>query len=156
MIIEESERRNQKGGRNTRAKPKTKDGDEAMSVTPAGTSGRGCGNGRGGRRGGNSNGQGRQHPPCWNCGSREHFKADCTQPATDKSADSKALVVKGSAHVVDDVDSEDDGVFAVVGKMLVAVCEICSSLKGSAIHNQPSIPCIMRGNLSIPKYTMSP
>ena len=43
-----------------------------------------------------------------------------------------------------------------VGKMLVAVCEICSSLKGSAIHNQPSIPCIVRGNLSIPKYTMSP
>ena len=43
-----------------------------------------------------------------------------------------------------------------VGKMLVAVCEICSSLKGSAIHNQLSIPCIMRGNLTIPKYTMSP
>ena len=43
-----------------------------------------------------------------------------------------------------------------VGKMLVAVCEICSSLKGSAIHNQPSIPCLMRGNLSIPKYTINP
>jgi len=42
-----------------------------------------------------------------------------------------------------------------VGKMLVAVCEICSSLKGSAIHNQPSIPCIMRGNLSISMYAMS-
>ena len=45
---------------------------------------------------------------------------------------------------------------SAVGKMLVAVCKICSSLKGSAIHNQPSIPCLMRGNLTIPKYTMSP
>jgi len=113
LIIEESECRNQKGGHSARAKPKSKDGDEAMSVALVGTSGRGRRNGRGGRHGGNSNGQGRQRPPCWNCGSREHFKADCTQPATDKSADSKALVVKGSAHIVDDVDSEDDSIFAV-------------------------------------------
>jgi len=100
LIIEESECHNRKGGHNTHAKPKSKDGDEALSVVPGDSSHQGRGNGRGGRCGGNSNGQARQHLPCWNCGSRrDHFKADCTQPATDKSADSKALVVKGSAHV---------------------------------------------------------
>jgi transposase InsO family protein len=109
LIIEESERRNRKDGRNTRAKTKSKDGDEALSVAPGG----GQGGGRGGRRGGGSNGRGRQRPPCWNCGSREHFKADCKEPTKSADKDSTAVVVKGSAHAVADLDSEDDGVFAV-------------------------------------------
>ena len=53
---------------------------------------------------------GRQRPPCWNCGSREHFKAKCPEP--DKSTGTTSTV-QGSAHAVADIDSEDDGVFAI-------------------------------------------
>src|SRR5882757_27707 len=110
LIIEESERRNRKDGRPGagRGAAKGTDGDEALSVAPGG----GRGNGRGGRRGGSS-GRGRQRPPCWNCGSREHFKADCKEPDKSASKDSTAVVVKGAAHAATDFDSEDDGVFAV-------------------------------------------
>jgi hypothetical protein len=113
LIIEESERHNHKDVRNSRTNNKLRDGDEVLSVAPGDFSGRGRGNGRGGRRGGNPNWRGRQRPPCWNCGSREHFKADCTQPPSDKSADSKAVIVRGSAHLAVDIDSEDEGVFAL-------------------------------------------
>jgi hypothetical protein len=113
LIIEESERRNHKDTRNSRnSGNKHRDGNEALSMTPGDFSGRGQGHGRGWRRGGSS-GRGRQCPPCWNCGSREHFKADCKEP--DKSAEktSTAVTIKGYAHAVADMDSEDDGIFAV-------------------------------------------
>jgi hypothetical protein len=113
LIIEESERHNHKDVRNSHTNNKPRDGDEVLSVAPGDFSGRGHGNSRGGRRGGNPNWRGRQRPPCWNCGSREHFKADCTQPPSDKSADSKAVIVRGSAHLAADIDSEDEGVFAL-------------------------------------------
>jgi hypothetical protein len=113
LIIEESERRNHKDTRNSHnSGNKHHNGDEALSMTPGDFSGWGQGHGRGWRQGGSSR-HGRQCPPCWNCGSREHFKADCKEP--DKSAEKTlmAVTIKGYAHTVADMDSEDDGIFAV-------------------------------------------
>ncbi|OJA08216.1 hypothetical protein AZE42_10343 [Rhizopogon vesiculosus] len=86
--------------------------EESERHTLGDSSSRGHGNGRGGQCGG-SNGCGHQHLPCWNCGSREHFKADCKEPDKSADKDSTTVVIKGSAHIVADLDSEDDGVFAV-------------------------------------------
>jgi hypothetical protein len=109
MIIEESERRTRKDARPLRsnAGARAHGTDEAMSATDSSFRGRGGsrGNSRGSYRGGRSTG--RQRPPCWNCGSREHFKAKCPEP--DKSIGA----TQGSAHAVADTDSDDDGIFAV-------------------------------------------
>ncbi|OJA13051.1 hypothetical protein AZE42_11791 [Rhizopogon vesiculosus] len=114
LITEESECRSCKDTRNGNGHGtgKSRDGEEALSVAPGDSSSRGHGNGRGGRQGG-ANACGRQRPPCWNCGSREHFKADCKEPDKSVDKDSTAIVIKGSAHIVADFDSEDDGVFAI-------------------------------------------
>lgn len=110
LIIEESERRSQfrpsRGGAPTRRDG----GNEVMAVVESSPRGRGNrGGNRGSRRGGRGGGN-RPRPPCWNCGSREHFKAQCPEPERPTTGNNR---VGGSANAAADTDSEDDGVFAV-------------------------------------------
>jgi len=109
MIIEESERCNRKDARLPRSNTgaRANGTDEAMMAADSSFCGRGGshGNHQGSHCGGR--GTGRQRPPCWNCGSREHFKARCPEP--DKSTGA----TQGSAHAAADLDSEDNGIFAV-------------------------------------------
>ncbi|KIO08044.1 hypothetical protein M404DRAFT_78898, partial [Pisolithus tinctorius Marx 270] len=111
LIIEESERRSRKETRYARSKAKNRDGDEAMSLTPGNPFGRGRGNGRNGSRGGSSRGHACQRGPCWNCGSREHYKSQCPNPDKTKKEGSSATM-KGSAHAVT-LDSDEEGAFSV-------------------------------------------
>ncbi|KIO11705.1 hypothetical protein M404DRAFT_20327 [Pisolithus tinctorius Marx 270] len=110
LIIEESKRRSRKETRHARSKAKNRDGDEAMSLTPGNSFGRGRGNGRNGSQGGSSRGYARQRGPCWNCGSREHYKAQCPDP--DKKKETPPAVTKGSTHAVT-FDSDEEGAFSV-------------------------------------------
>jgi hypothetical protein len=110
LIIEESERRNSREGRSPHnTNTKSGNGDQAMGVTETAPRGRGGGRFRG--RGSNVSKQGRPRPPCWNCGSQEHFKATCPEP--DKSAGNCVNTTGGSANVAADDDDEDDGVFVI-------------------------------------------
>ena len=118
LIIEESERRTRRNARplNSGIGIRAHRTDEAMSVTIAPFRGRGGsrGNNRGPHRGGLGRGGGRQRPPCWNCGSREHFKAACPQPdRTTPPSAGAPRTAQGSAHAAADDDSDSDGIFAV-------------------------------------------
>lgn len=112
LVIEEAERRNRKETRQAHSKPKSRSNDDsALAVAPGTSFSRGRGSGRGGQRGGSFRGRGRQRPPCWNCGSRSHFKSKCPEPEKQKTDGGSK---NESAHLVE-LDSEDDGFFAVTG-----------------------------------------
>lgn len=82
LIIEESERRTTRDARPPR-NTRSGSADQALGVTDLAPRGRGGGRFRG--RGSSSNRQGRPRPPCWNCGSRDHFKAAQQQTTTTKT-----------------------------------------------------------------------
>jgi len=105
LIIEESERRTTKF--TLCGITRSCDADAAMSVMPSSARHGPC-RGRGFRRG---SGNARPRPPCWNCGSHEHFKAQCPVPDRNPGRPS----THGTANVAlsADLDSDDEGAFAL-------------------------------------------
>ncbi|OJA08610.1 hypothetical protein AZE42_09794 [Rhizopogon vesiculosus] len=113
LIIEELECRGHRDSRPT-CSARMHDDDKAVAVTQGEHAYREHGAYRGSRRGGHFTGYSRQRPPCWNCSSREHFKADCPQPDRSMSTLANASgSAQGSAHAVADMDSDEDSIFAV-------------------------------------------
>ena len=113
LIIEESECHNRKETRNLRSKQKARDGDEALAVAPGSFSSQGQGNWRDGRRGGSSAGPACQRGPCWNCGSRDHFKSRCPKPDKSASQSTTDDAKKDSANAAT-FDSKEEGAFSMV------------------------------------------
>jgi hypothetical protein len=113
LIIEESECRSCKDSRPSCGGTTTRHdgGNEAMAAIDTSSCSRG---GRGGNRssfrGGRGGGNNRPRPPCWNCGSWEHFKAHCPEP---KKTPSSNMGTRGSVNAAADDNSKDDRVFAV-------------------------------------------
>ncbi|KIK36290.1 hypothetical protein CY34DRAFT_33746, partial [Suillus luteus UH-Slu-Lm8-n1] len=115
LIIEESERQSRKDTRtmHTNTSTRTHGADEAMAATESSTRGRTSrGGGRGFHHGGRGGGT-RPHSPCWNCSSREHFKAQCPEPDRNAQSGGTTRGAQGSANAAEDSDSEEDGIFAV-------------------------------------------
>ena len=113
LIIEESEHRSRKETRNLHSKQKAHDGDEALAVAPGSFSSRGRGNWRNGQCGGSSAGPACQHGPCWNCGSRDHFKSRCPKPDKSASQGTTDDAKKDSANAAT-FDSKEEGAFSMV------------------------------------------
>ena len=113
LIIKESECHNRKETRNLRSKQKARDGDEALAVAPGSFSSRGRGNWRDGRCGGSSAGPACQRGPCWNCGSRDHFKSQCPKPDKSASQGTTDDAKKDSANAAT-FDSKEEGAFSMV------------------------------------------
>jgi len=84
------------------------DKDEAMAVSPSSSKWKG---GKGGKK---------QCGECWNCSSKEHFKDKCPEPTKSshrpkEAAKPNTKAASGSTNVVvQDVDSESDGVWVAI------------------------------------------